>query len=235
MRSFARTLLPARFSESDACPLEWPALRQPRKVPLICGYDNNSLPRRTHRNEGIVGQAGLPHLLVAVSGSKPGQHGASLRPIITIWHEYAPGTVEVSLQTLDNAAVAPIHAGVQFFKHHGAEPYLRFGPQLSQGQSSVVSRSERCDVNRRIEEDRAHLLCQLAVDVPDFDSAPQEPFVSLASQAVPFVFGNGNVKRPFDGLRFSARFQEPLCALDLGRVQPKVLMGDSISSRPHVI
>ena len=53
-------------------------LGQSRKIALVGCDDGDSLARRTHGDEGIIGQSSPANLLVIVLNGKPSQHLASL-------------------------------------------------------------------------------------------------------------------------------------------------------------
>ncbi len=57
-----------RGREAPDFPPKGPKLRKSGEVPFIDGYDGDSLARSTHRDEGIIDQAGLSNSLVGVFG-----------------------------------------------------------------------------------------------------------------------------------------------------------------------
>jgi hypothetical protein len=76
-----------------------------------------------------------------------------------------------------------------------------------------------------VEEDRLHLPVQCAVCISYIDAAFDEAIVGFDRQPVSRVFGNDDARRTLDSFRFCLCLESPLGALELSRVQLKMLVG----------
>jgi len=109
-------------------------------------------------------------------------------------------------------------------EHHSIEPKRSIDREPPQRQAGIVSPTHSANVDRGIEQGSSHLAIQFPENVFDFAAAPEETLVGLEREPIAFVFGDGQVERPFDSLSLGLCSQSLLSAFNFYRIQLKVFV-----------
>ena len=104
-------------------PPEGPEFRKLAKITRIGGYDCYSPAACTHRNQCIVSQSPLSYLLVIVLCGQTSEYFPSLSPIIEVGDKDPGSSIEITLETFYNVAIACAHPSIEFLEHNRAQPH----------------------------------------------------------------------------------------------------------------
>src|SRR6202035_244926 len=132
--------------------------------------------------------------------------------------------LEIALQSLQYMPTPAGYSDIQFFEHNGAQPERRVGGQPFQRQGCFVSGAKCRNVDRRVKENRMHLLFQSSIGIRNINATCDEALVGFGRQSVSLMLSDNDVESPLDCLCFRIGAQHPLCASEFSCVQLEMFM-----------